>query len=129
QWLRSGDFKREDVLTALVPLVTNSNEQVACRALACFATETNASARLGPFLGDLTYVANQSLSPTSRLSAISALSGMSGDAVSNSLAQLLHNPDENIRVDAVRLLPRFPVQFAQQALRERGDDPSANVRS
>jgi hypothetical protein len=129
EWSRSGDFKRKDVLTAILPLLTNRNDQVACRALGCFATETNASARLAPFLDDLTHVANQSLSPTSRLAAISALSGISGDAVSISLAQLLKNPDENIRVGAVRLLPRFPTGFAEQALRECAGDGSANVRS
>ena len=129
QWSRSDDFKRKAILKALLPLVTNHNEQVASRALNCFATESDASVRLAPFAAALVRVANESLYPTCRLAAINALSGTAGEAVSNSLAQLLHNPDENIRLGAVRLLPRFPGEFAERALRARADDESANVRS
>ena len=129
QWTRSDDFKRKAVLSALLPLVTNNNEQVASRALNCFASESTAAIKLAPFAATLVRVANESLYPTCRLAAISALSGTTGETVSNSLTHLLKSPDENIRLGAVRLLPHFPGGFAAQALREKADDPSANVRS
>ena len=129
QWSRSADFKRNTVLSVLLPLVTNNNEQVACRAIRCFATESNAAVRLAPFAPALVGVANESVYPTCRLAAISALSGTAREAVANSLGQLLKSSDENIRLGAVRLLPRFPGEFAEQGLREKADDESANVRS
>jgi hypothetical protein len=125
----SDDFKRPSVLNALLPLVTNRNEQVACRAMSCFAVETNAAAALEPFADTLIGVALASPSATCRQAAISALSGFYGGAVSNSLAQLLRDPDENLRVGAVRLLPRFPDEFAEPALRAMAEDTSPNVRS
>ena len=129
EWSRSSDFKRAAVLRAMLPLVTSDNEQVANRAMSCFAAETNIAPSLEPFIGTLTKVANESSSPSCRLSAIAALSGVNDQAVSNSLSQLLKNPDENIRLGAVRLLPRFPDEFAEQGLRELAEDKSANVRS
>ena len=62
------------------------------------------------------------------LGAIKALSGLNSDAVSNSLASLLRDTNENIRLNAVKLLPRFPPEFAEQALRERANDDSPIVR-
>jgi len=129
KWRRSDDFKRKAVLSALLALITNKDEQVASRAISCFETESNALTRLGPFAAALVRVANESLYPSCRLAAISALSGTADEAVSHSLGQLLTNADENIRVGAVRLLPRFPAGFAEPALRERAGDESANVRS
>ena len=126
-WSHSDDFERKAVLTALLPLVTNSNERVASRAISCFTTESNAVVR--PYMAALAKVANESPSANCRLGAIEALPGMGSEVLSNSLAQLLKNPDENIRVSAVRLLPRFPAEFMEQALRERANDESANVRS
>ena len=126
---RSDDFKRKAVLSALLPLVTNNNEKVASRAISCFATESNAAVSLAPFAAALVSVANESLSPTCRLAAITALSATADEAVSNSLSRLLTNAAENIQVGAVGLLPRFPAEFAEQALRDRASDESANVRS
>jgi len=45
------------------------------------------------------------------------------------VAELLNDHDQNIRVSAVRLLPRFPPEFAAQALRARARDESADLRS
>ena len=129
EWSRTHDFNRRTVLTVLLPLTTNSSELIASRALKCFVTESNASAVLEPFTGSLVEVANGGATSRKRLNAIYALSGLENNAVSNSVAQLLKDPDENIRVEAVRLLPRFPAVFAEQSLRERADDDSANVRS
>ena len=46
EWAHSDDFKREVVLNVLLPMTTNSNEQVANRALACFPAETNSNKAL-----------------------------------------------------------------------------------
>jgi alpha-tubulin suppressor-like RCC1 family protein len=129
EWSRTGDFKRGAVLSAMLPLATNGNETVANRAIASFAVETNVASRLEPFVVPLTKIANGSAFSSCRLSAIAALSDVNGDAVSNSLSHLLRSPDENIRVGAVRLLPRFRDAFAEQWLQELGNDLSANVRS
>ena len=113
----------------MLTLITNRSEQVATRAINCFATGTNNANSLAPFATDLVEVANKGVSSGRRLAAITALSGLSGEAVSNSLTQLLKNPDESIRVRAVYMLPRFPNEFAEQSLRERAEDSSAKVRS
>lgn len=128
-WLRGDYFARKDVLLALLPLTTNSDNFVAVRAIHCFATSSNIADQLSPFTNALIRIANKSSSSDCRLTAISALSGIDGDAVSNSLSLLLKDADENIRAGAVGLLPSFPEEFAVQALRERADDESANVRA
>jgi hypothetical protein len=129
EWANTCDFNRQSVLTAILPLVTNQNQQVACRAINCFETTTNAANALAPFADTLIRVAVFSPSSDCRLNAISALSGLHSEAVLNSLAQLMGDPDENIRLGAVRLLPRFPTKFAVQGLEQLADDKSANVRS
>jgi hypothetical protein len=129
EWHRSGDFKRQRVLTALLPLITNNNEQVATRAITCFATSSNPAAQLKPFADALIKVANNSPSATRRLTSIDALSGIDCEAVSNSLAQLLQSTNENIRVGAIGLLPRFQKEFAESALQEHSTDASPKVRA
>jgi len=95
----------------------------------CLAVEAAATAQLEPYASTLIYEARNGPRARRRLSAISALSGLDGDAVTNSLAQLLRDPDDSIRMEAVRLLPRFPTAFAEPALRSRAADPAANVRA
>ncbi len=129
EWRRSGDFKRSRVFGAFVPLIQNKNEQVAIRAMSCFEVTSNASAVLKPYAGVLIKAANKERSPARRLAAISALSGIDDEAVSNSLAQLLRDRDENVRASAVHLLPRFPADFAEPALREAAKDASPKVRA
>jgi alpha-tubulin suppressor-like RCC1 family protein/HEAT repeat protein len=128
-WRRSDDFKRNRVLSALLPLIENTNEPVATSAIGCFEMEPTATTVLEPFVGRLIQVANKAPSSTRRLAAIRALSGMDDDAVSNSLAQLLKDDDENIRASAVGLLPRFPAGFAEQALRNGAVDTAPKVRA
>jgi len=82
------------VLSALLPLIENTNEQVATSAIGCFEMEPTATTVLEPFVGRLIQVGNKAPSSTRRLAAIRALSGMDDDAVSNSLALLLNNDDE-----------------------------------
>lgn len=128
-WRRSDDFKRSRVLSALLPLINNENEQVATCAIGCFEMESTATNLLKPFAGPLITVANTGVSSPRRLAAIRALSGMNDDAVSNSLAQLLKDGDENIRAGGVGLLPRFPAGFAEEGLRHRALDVSPQVRA
>ena len=128
-WRRSDDFKRNRVLSALLPFIKNKNETVATSAMSCFEMQLTATNVLEPFADSLVKVANQRTSSTRRLAAIRALSGMDDDAVSNPLAQLLKDDDENIRAGAVGLLPRFPADFAEQELRTGATDPSPKIRA
>ena len=128
-WSHCPDFKRTRVLSALLPVLAGRNDQVACRALNCFVTGPDSVGNVAPFAETLIKLANTAPSSSRRLSAIDALSGKDGTAVSNSLAHLLKNSDENVRLGAVRLLPRFPATFAEDALRFAAADASANVRS
>ena len=129
EFYHSDVFKRADVLKAFLPLVTNNNEKVAGQAIRCFGTDSNFASELEPFADALVHVANNSSSSLCRLDAIKALSGTEEAVVSNSLARLLLDPDQNVRLSAVTLLPRFPTEFAEQALRERAEDESPYVRS
>jgi hypothetical protein len=128
-WRRSDDFKRTRVLSAVLPLIRNKNEKVATCAIGCFEMETTATNLLEPFAGPLIQVANKGASSTRRLVAIRALSGIDDGAVSNSLAQLLRDNDENIRASAIGLLPRFLAEFAEQGLRNGVTDLSPQVRA
>jgi hypothetical protein len=129
RWRRSDDFKRKAVLAALLPLVTNSNEKVASRALSCFAVESNATTMLQPFATTLIKVAAEGPSASLRLDAISALSGARFESVSNSLVQLLHNASGNVRSRAVALLALCPVDFSERELCRCAEDDSPKVRA
>jgi hypothetical protein len=129
EWSHSPDFKRKTVLSALQPLITNRNEQVAIRAINCFKTGSNSTATLESFANALVKVVNGSSSFKIRLSAISALSGSHFEAVSNSLGQLLQNPNSDVRSKAVALLALYPGDFAEQLLRECANDKSPSVRA
>ncbi len=128
-WWRSADFRRRDVLRALLPCVTSPDEQVASRAIRCFGTESNAAVVLEPFAGALINVANQSPSTSLRLNAVQALSGTHFQSVSNSLAQLLRDPHETTRWRAIMLLGLFPGEFSEQALARAAVDTSPKVRA
>ena len=129
EYFHSDDFKRRNVLKALLPLVTNSNERVASRAIGCFPVESNAATVLEPFAATLIGVAAAGPSPALRLNAIGALSGAHFESVSNSLVQLLHDPSAGVRSKAVALLARFPGDFAVRALRQCAEDDSPRVRA
>lgn len=129
EWHRSDDFKRQRVLTVLLPLTTNNHEQVAIRAIKCFNTSSNAVIQLKPFAGVLMKIANDGSSPLRRLTAIDALSGIDCDSISNSLAQLLKSTNENIEIDAIGLLPRFQKKFAESELRKHSTGNSPKIRA
>jgi hypothetical protein len=129
QWRRSDDFKRKAVLSALLPLITNSNEKVASRALSCFAVESNATTMLKPFATTLIKVAAEGPSAGLRLDAISALSGAQFESVSNSLVQLLYHASGNVRSRAVALLALCPADFSERELRRCAEDDSPKARA
>lgn len=129
EWSHTADFKRETVLNVLLPIATNANEQVALAAIGCFQVGSNYLHKIFSYADQLVQIANTASSASCRLAAINTLAGTRFEAVSNSLAQLLVNPVEAIRVQAVQLLPNYPGTFMEQALRERAEDESANVRS
>jgi len=129
EWFKSDDFKLERVLNVLLPLMAGGNEEIANRAIDCFGAGPDCVARLEPFTGALIKVANSGASPTRRLKAIRALSGTHFEAVYNSLAQLLNHSDENVRAGAIGLLPSYPGNFSEQALRDHAADTSAKVRA
>ena len=128
-WHRSNDFKRNRVLTAFLPLTRSTNETVALRALGCFEAPSNAAVVLQPFAPSLMQIANGQGSSARRLAAIRALSGIDDDGVSNSLARLLQDPDQNVRANAIHLVPRFPAEMAEPALRNAAQDSSPKVRA
>jgi|GEM_PF-2152008 len=128
-WSRSADFKRRNVLSALLPLVTTSNELVASRVIGCYAVESNTAVMLAPFAATLIKVATNGTTPNLRLSAIASLSGEDFEAISNSLTQLLHNPSGKIRSQAIELLGLFPGDFAERTLQVLASDDSAKVRA
>ena len=129
RWRHSDDFKRKNVLRVLLPLVTNRNEQVACRTLNCFVVDANTTEIMEPFAETLIQVANEAPSPGRRLAAIAGLSGTHFQSVSNSLAALLKNPQARIRSGAVGLLALYPGEFTRQSLRACAGDPSPRVRA
>jgi hypothetical protein len=61
--------------------------------------------------------------------AIAAFNGAGFPVLTNSLPQWLADPAENVRAQAVYLLPDFPGEFSERALRERASDPSPKVRA
>ncbi len=128
-WRHSDDFKRKAVLSAVLPLVTNNNEEVANRAMGCFATEASTNGGLNSFSDTLMRVANEGATSQRRLNAIRALSGTHFEAISNSLAQLLKHSDASVRATAIGLLARHPGEFSEEALRLGASDESPKVRA
>ncbi len=123
------DFKRADVLDALLPLLTNQDERVANRAIDCFAEDAGSPLMTAAYLAPLAKAANDAPSPWTRFYAAKALADGDNAALTNALAKLLADPDDNVRLSAVTLLPGFPRDFAEAALRERASDASPFVRS
>ena len=74
-------------------------------------------------------VANKSPSSQRRVAAVAALACTRFPAVSNALPAWLRDPAEEVRAQAVLLLPDFSGDFPERALKERVADDSAKVRS
>jgi len=152
QWAHSDDFKRDAVLQAVVPLVTNHNEQVAATAIGCYAVggcslmllpdshsmpvvrgysevKPECIVQVSPFSYALVEAADSSASSRCRAAAIAALSCTRFALVSNSLPRWLKDPSEVVRAQAVLVLPDFPGEFCEGALWERASDSSPVVRA
>jgi len=129
EWGHTKDFKREAVLGALSPIVTNANDEIAIAALNCFQPGQNCSAQIAPFTDTLVQIASKGCTIPRRTAAIAALAGTGFPVVSNSLPQWLGDASEEVRLQAVLLLPDFPGEFSERLLRERAADPSPKVRA
>ena len=129
EWSHTKDFKREAVLLALSASVTNANEEVALAALNCFQTGPNNSAQIAPFADLLAQIAGNGATIPRRTAAIAAFAGTDFPVVSNSLPLWLRDASAEVRLQAVLLLPGFPGEFSERALRERATDPSPKVRA
>jgi hypothetical protein len=123
------DFQRETVLEALSPMVTNASDDVAIAALNCFQAGPDGSAQIAPFADALVQIASHGPTIARRTAAIATFAGTSFPAVSNALPQWLRDGSEEVRLQAVLLLPNFPGDFSEPALRERAADPSPKVRA
>ena len=152
-WGHDDDFKREAVLKAVLPFMTNDDDRVAVYAIVCFQLGGNTGtfltdqggwmpilrgcsevqpecvAQASPYAATLVNVANKSSSLPRRVAAIAAFSCTQFSVVSNALPQWLGDADERIRAQAVLLLPDFPGEWSEQLLRKQDMDSSPKVRS
>ncbi len=156
-WGHDDDFKREEVLKAVLPFTTNRDDQVAISAIGCFqvggsyvnffgdaggwpslwmtivrgcsGVQPECIAQVLPFSDALAAVANSSPSSLRRVAAIAAFSCTQYSIVSNSLPRWLTDPAPEVRAQAVLLLPDFPGKFCERLLLERAADTSPVVRA
>jgi hypothetical protein len=125
----ANDFTREEVLKALRPSLADPNDEVAIGALRCFQAGSAGSTQLAPFTDTLVQIAGHGATIPRRVAAMAAFSGTQFPVVSNTLPQWLGDSSEEVRLQAVLLLPNFPGEFSEHALRERVADPSPKVRA
>jgi hypothetical protein len=150
-WGHTHDFSRGAVLELLQPLIMSKNEEIALAAISCFQiggsiteneawsdygttsvprpVESNCAAQVRPHATALIEVATHGQSTARRLAALSALSRTKFSTVSNSIPRWLEDSNENVRAQAVLLLPDFPGEYCERSLREKATDPSPIVRA
>jgi hypothetical protein len=152
-WGHTEDFRREEVLRVVVPLVTNANDSIAVAAIGCFQlggspgtlvpdqggympilrgcseVRPECVAQVSPYAATLAAVASTSSSTLRRAAAIAACSCTGLPIVRDSLTQWLRDPADEARALAVLLLPDFPGEFSERALRECATDASPKVRA
>ena len=130
QWGHSGDFKRPRVLQALRPFLFSTNEQVAIAAIYSFGVGHDCATQLVDYVPDLIRVVdNSTYSVARRFAAISAIIGNGASEITNALPRWLRDPCEHVRARAVLLLPDFPGEFSEAALRAQATDASPFVRA
>jgi hypothetical protein len=128
-WHHADNFNRADVLKILQPLITHTNDEVAIAALNCFKSGPDGTGQDDAYAEALTQITTCG-APTSRwIAAIDACSGARFPVVSNALSRWLTNASDEVRLHTVLLLPSFPGEFSERALRERATDPSPSVRA
>lgn len=128
-WENSRDFKREDVMNAARPLLTNLNDQVAIAAIGCFNVGPGCATQLVAHAEALIETANSTVSASRRAAAIEVLSHTRLPAVQSKLRDWLRDAAEEVRAASVRLLRDYPGDFSEAALRELAADDSAQVRA
>lgn len=128
-WPRSDDFERTEVLRIMRPLLTNQNETVAIAAIACFRVAFPCAKLRTPHVAALLEIASSGRTIPRRVAAIAALTDSRSDAVRSAAALWLNDSNEDVRAQAVSLLPDFSGEFAESALRKSATDVSAKVRA
>ncbi len=128
-WENSRDFKREDVMNAARPLLTNVNDQVAIAAIGCFNVAPECAIQVVAHAEALIETANSTVSASRRAAAMAVLSNTRLPAVQSELRDWLRDPAEEVRAASARLLLDYPGDFSEAALRELAADASAQVRA
>ena len=128
-WGHSGDFKQAEVLRALRPLLTNASDAVAIAAIGCFAGTSACATQLLSHASALVQIATSGPTIPRRVAAIAALAGTNFELVGHSLPAWLQDVAEEVRAQAVLLLPGYPGEATNEALRERATDESPKVRA
>lgn len=128
-WENSHDFRREDVLSDMKPLLTHTNDDVSIAAIACFQVRPDCAWQLEPYVDDLVLVASQASSPSCRAAAIDVFVGTKLSRITNALPLWLNDRAEPVRVHAAQLLLDFPGDLAEKASRQLAGDESPKVRS
>ncbi len=128
-WRQSFDFKRVEVLKLIKPLLTSTNDSIAVAAINCFRSGLPCSTQLVHYVEILIQCADEGYSIRRRLAAIAALSDSRLDAVREALPRWLADTDEEVRAQAVLLLPDFSGPESEQALGKAAEDHSARVRA
>jgi hypothetical protein len=124
-----GDFPRDAVLNAFLPLCSSPNEEVAVAALKSFHGSRECHSSIAPFVSTLIQIADHGGTVSRRSAAIAALSGAPWINISNAVTRWLRDPIPEARLQAVRLLPEYQFGVVEDALRDRAKDESAAVRA
>jgi hypothetical protein len=123
-WPRSGDFKRAEVLRVMRPLLSHTNETVAIAAIGCYRVGFPCATQLVAHAEALITIASQGPTIARRVAAITAFADSRLDIVRRSLPFWLDDASEEVRAQAVSLLPDFSGEFAAAALRKSATDVS-----
>jgi len=157
-WDYGDYFNREAVLKAVSPFVNSADDQIAFDAIGCFQLVGNTgtiftdlggelpplpessvygypkhnaecAAQVLPYATNLVWVINNSPFTLHRAAAIAALSGTGFSIVSNSLPLWLNDSADQVRSQAVLLLPDFPGELSERMLQKLATDSSPQIRS
>lgn len=128
-WPHSGDFRRSEVARVVRPWLNSAHDSIAIAAIGCYRVGPECLPQIVTHASALVEIATSAPSIARRVAAIKALSGTCFAAVSNALPFWLGDSAAALRAEAVRLLPDFPGEACEQALRNRATDDSSLVRA
>jgi hypothetical protein len=128
-WPRTGDFKRSDILRVIRPLLAHTNEAVSIAAIGCYRVGFPCATQLVTHADALIAIASQGPTIARRVAAIAAFMDSRLNVVRDSLPLWLDDASEEVRAQAIALVPDFPGEFAEAALRKSATDVSARVRA